>query len=142
MIASDPTRKVGRLAVEGIRERRYVHGFGFGGGKDGRVVILVEEKEGLWRDACVRENNNPMKLHFALVLMTRVATDCKKLSRNYGDETGAAPICMREFEPNSWEDTMKDEVDQSKYPHMPWYDFQCALWGPPCRDVARHFVQC
>ncbi|CAL9125366.1 unnamed protein product [Musa textilis] len=21
-------------------------------------------------------------------------------------------------------------------------DVHCALWGPPCRDVARHFVQC
>ncbi|KAK8946601.1 Phospholipase D p1 [Platanthera zijinensis] len=47
----------------------------------------------------------------------------------------------RESEPNSWEDTMKDEVDRSKYPRMPWHDVQCALWGPPCRDVARHFVQ-
>ncbi|KAK8961233.1 Phospholipase D p1 [Platanthera guangdongensis] len=36
---------------------------------------------------------------------------------------------------------MKDEVDRSKYPRMPWHDVQCALWGPPCRDVARHFVQ-
>ncbi|XP_048626476.1 phospholipase D zeta 1-like [Brassica napus] len=24
---------------------------------------------------------------------------------------------------------------------MPWHDVHCALWGPPCRDVARHFVQ-
>ncbi|KAL7252141.1 hypothetical protein ACSBR1_013899 [Camellia fascicularis] len=47
----------------------------------------------------------------------------------------------RESEPNSWEDTMKDELDRQKYPRMPWHDVHCALWGPPCRDVARHFVQ-
>lgn len=47
----------------------------------------------------------------------------------------------RESEPNSWEDTMKDELDREKYPRMPWHDIHCALWGPPCRDVARHFVQ-
>lgn len=47
----------------------------------------------------------------------------------------------RESEPNSWEDTMKDELDRQKVPRMPWHDVQCALWGPPCRDVARHFVQ-
>ncbi|XP_065863722.1 phospholipase D zeta 1 isoform X3 [Euphorbia lathyris] len=47
----------------------------------------------------------------------------------------------RESEPNSWEATMKDELDRQKYPRMPWHDVHCALWGPPCRDVARHFVQ-
>ncbi|KAJ7980310.1 Phospholipase [Quillaja saponaria] len=47
----------------------------------------------------------------------------------------------RESEPNSWEDTMKDELDRRKYPRMPWHDVHCALWGPPCRDIARHFVQ-
>ncbi|KAF9607468.1 hypothetical protein IFM89_036065 [Coptis chinensis] len=47
----------------------------------------------------------------------------------------------RESEPNSWEDTMKDELEREKYPRMPWHDVHCALWGPPCRDVARHFVQ-
>ncbi|XP_047334526.1 phospholipase D zeta 1-like [Impatiens glandulifera] len=47
----------------------------------------------------------------------------------------------RESEPNSWEDTMKDELDRKKYPRMPWHDVHCALWGPPCRDIARHFVQ-
>ncbi|KAG2721387.1 hypothetical protein I3843_02G066000 [Carya illinoinensis] len=47
----------------------------------------------------------------------------------------------RESEPNSWEDTMKDEVDRGKYPRMPWHDVHCALWGPSCRDIARHFVQ-
>ncbi|KAJ0802483.1 putative phospholipase D [Helianthus annuus] len=47
----------------------------------------------------------------------------------------------RESEPNSWEDTMKDELDRKIYPRMPWHDVHCALWGPPCRDVARHFVQ-
>ncbi|KAJ0015129.1 hypothetical protein Pint_19691 [Pistacia integerrima] len=47
----------------------------------------------------------------------------------------------RESEPNSWEDTMKDELDREQYPRMPWHDIHCALWGPPCRDVARHFVQ-
>ncbi|GMP76465.1 hypothetical protein CsSME_00033122 [Camellia sinensis var. sinensis] len=36
---------------------------------------------------------------------------------------------------------MKDELDRQKYPRMPWHDVHCALWGPPCRDVARHFVQ-
>ena len=48
---------------------------------------------------------------------------------------------IRESEPNSWEDTTKDELDRTKYPRMPWHDVQCALYGPPCRDVARHFVQ-
>lgn len=48
---------------------------------------------------------------------------------------------FRESEPNSWEDTMRDELDRGKYPRMPWHDIHCALWGPPCRDVARHFVQ-
>ncbi|XP_023917910.2 phospholipase D zeta 2 isoform X1 [Quercus suber] len=47
----------------------------------------------------------------------------------------------RESEPNSWEDTMRDELDRKKYPRMPWHDVHCALWGPPGRDVARHFVQ-
>jgi hypothetical protein len=36
---------------------------------------------------------------------------------------------------------MRDELDRRKYPRMPWHDVHCALWGPPCRDVARHFVQ-
>ncbi|XP_047960602.1 phospholipase D zeta 1-like [Salvia hispanica] len=47
----------------------------------------------------------------------------------------------RESEPNSWEDTLKDELDREKYPRMPWHDVHCAVWGPPCRDIARHFVQ-
>ncbi|KAK4782951.1 hypothetical protein SAY86_007325 [Trapa natans] len=47
----------------------------------------------------------------------------------------------RESEPNSWEDAMKDELDRERYPRMPWHDVHCALWGPPCRDIARHFVQ-
>ncbi|GAU29391.1 hypothetical protein TSUD_31980 [Trifolium subterraneum] len=47
----------------------------------------------------------------------------------------------RESEPNSWEDTMSDELDRHKYPRMPWHDVHCALWGPACRDIARHFVQ-
>ncbi|XP_009146061.1 phospholipase D zeta 1 isoform X2 [Brassica rapa] len=47
----------------------------------------------------------------------------------------------RESEPNTWEDALKDELDRRKYPRMPWHDVHCALWGPPCRDVARHFVQ-
>ncbi|CAN1193879.1 Phospholipase D zeta 1 [Linum perenne] len=46
-----------------------------------------------------------------------------------------------ESESNSWEDKMKDELDRTKYPLMPWHDVHCALWGPPCRDIARHFVQ-
>lgn len=48
---------------------------------------------------------------------------------------------VRESEPNSWEDVMKDELQRERYPRMPWHDVHCALWGPPCRDVARHFVQ-
>ncbi|XP_027363976.1 phospholipase D zeta 1-like isoform X2 [Abrus precatorius] len=47
----------------------------------------------------------------------------------------------RESEPNSWEETMRDELDREKCPRMPWHDVHCALWGPPCRDIARHFVQ-
>ncbi|KAK6121067.1 hypothetical protein DH2020_045196 [Rehmannia glutinosa] len=47
----------------------------------------------------------------------------------------------RESEPNSWEDALKDELDREKYPRMPWHDVHCAVWGPPCRDIARHFVQ-
>lgn len=47
----------------------------------------------------------------------------------------------RESEPSSWEDTMRDELERQKYPRMPWHDVHCALWGPPCYDVARHFVQ-
>ncbi|KAK7356116.1 hypothetical protein VNO80_15382 [Phaseolus coccineus] len=47
----------------------------------------------------------------------------------------------RESEPNSWEDTMRDELNRKKYPRMPWHDVHCALWGPPCRDIARHFIQ-
>ncbi|XP_024516571.1 phospholipase D zeta 1 [Selaginella moellendorffii] len=47
----------------------------------------------------------------------------------------------RESEPNSWEDATKDEINRQKTPRMPWHDIQCAIWGPACRDVARHFVQ-
>ncbi|KAH6558875.1 hypothetical protein KP509_1Z041100, partial [Ceratopteris richardii] len=47
----------------------------------------------------------------------------------------------RELEPNSWEDAMKDELNRRLYPRMPWHDVHCAIWGPACRDVARHFVQ-
>ncbi|VYS57619.1 unnamed protein product [Arabidopsis thaliana] len=47
----------------------------------------------------------------------------------------------RESEPNTWEDALKDELERKKHPRMPWHDVHCALWGPPCRDVARHFVQ-
>jgi phospholipase D1/2 len=47
----------------------------------------------------------------------------------------------RESEPNSWEDVMRDELDRNKFPRMPWHDVHCAIWGPSCRDVARHFVQ-
>ncbi|KAL9259459.1 Phospholipase D zeta 1-like protein [Drosera capensis] len=50
-------------------------------------------------------------------------------------------VYLWESEPNSWEETMKDELDRTKYPRMPWHDVHCALWGPPCWDVARHFVQ-
>ncbi|CAN6726526.1 unnamed protein product [Malus baccata var. baccata] len=41
----------------------------------------------------------------------------------------------------SWLFFSWDELDRGKYPRMPWHDVHCALWGPPCRDVARHFVQ-
>lgn len=47
----------------------------------------------------------------------------------------------RESEPNSWEDVMKDELERGKYPRMPWHDVHCALCGPSCQDIARHFVQ-
>ncbi|CAI0404922.1 unnamed protein product [Linum tenue] len=47
----------------------------------------------------------------------------------------------REIEPNCWEDMMKDVLDRSRYPRMPWHDVHCAMWGPPCRDIARHFIQ-
>ncbi|KAJ7527416.1 hypothetical protein O6H91_16G053700 [Diphasiastrum complanatum] len=47
----------------------------------------------------------------------------------------------RESEPGSWEDAMKDELDRQRLPRMPWHDAHIALWGPACRDVARHFVQ-
>lgn len=50
-------------------------------------------------------------------------------------------VLNRESEPNSWEDAITDELDRGQYPRMPWHDVHCALWGPPCRDVARHFVQ-
>ncbi|KAF3773913.1 Phospholipase D zeta 1 [Nymphaea thermarum] len=36
----------------------------------------------------------------------------------------------RESEPNSWEDTTKDELDHEKYAQIPWHDIHCALWGP------------
>lgn len=36
---------------------------------------------------------------------------------------------------------MTDELDRKKYPRMPWHDIHCAIWGPPCCDIARHFVQ-
>ncbi|KAL3632230.1 Phospholipase D zeta 1 [Castilleja foliolosa] len=47
----------------------------------------------------------------------------------------------RESEPNSWEDTLKDELNRKKYPRMPWHDVHCTIWGPSCRDIARHFIQ-
>ncbi|KAK7277974.1 hypothetical protein RJT34_22995 [Clitoria ternatea] len=47
----------------------------------------------------------------------------------------------RESEPSLSEEHMKDELDRKKYPRMPWHDIHCALWGPPCYDIARHFVQ-
>lgn len=50
-------------------------------------------------------------------------------------------LLYRESEPNSWEDSMREELDRGKYPRMAWHDVHCALWGPPCRDIARHFVQ-
>ncbi|RZC50965.1 hypothetical protein C5167_019392 [Papaver somniferum] len=38
----------------------------------------------------------------------------------------------RESQPNSWEDTMTDELDRGTCPRIPWHDVHCALWGPPC----------
>ncbi|KAE8660164.1 Phospholipase D p1 [Hibiscus syriacus] len=55
------------------------------------------------------------------LLLLKVSTTCK------------------ESEPNSWEDMVKDELDREKYPRMPWHDVHCALWGPPCRDIATSF---
>nr|GEY01900.1 phospholipase D zeta 1 [Tanacetum cinerariifolium] len=58
---------------------------------------------------------------------------------------GGLDLCFgrhdSESEPNSWEDTLKDELNREKYPRLPWHDVHCALWGTPCRDIARHFVQ-
>ncbi|XVF78354.1 hypothetical protein PTKIN_Ptkin14bG0124900 [Pterospermum kingtungense] len=50
-------------------------------------------------------------------------------------------IIVPESEPNSSEESMKDELERGKYPCMPWHDVHCALWGTPCCDVARLFVQ-
>lgn len=78
-------------------------------------------------------------------LRTNVKIDhlCSPALRNYFclNTSCSCNTTFRESEPNSWEDTMKDELDRNKYPRMPWHDVHCALWGPPCRDVARHFVQ-
>ena len=36
---------------------------------------------------------------------------------------------------------MKDYVDRSKDPRMPWHDVACSVSGPPALDVATHFIQ-
>ena len=36
---------------------------------------------------------------------------------------------------------MKDDVDRSKDPRLPWHDVACSVSGPPALDVATHFIQ-
>ncbi|KAK4012263.1 phospholipase D1 isoform X1 [Daphnia magna] len=36
---------------------------------------------------------------------------------------------------------LKDSVDRTTTPRMPWHDIGCAVVGEAARDVARHFVQ-
>jgi len=36
---------------------------------------------------------------------------------------------------------MKDYVDRSKDPRMPWHDVACSVSGSPALDVATHFIQ-
>lgn len=39
------------------------------------------------------------------------------------------------------DEPMKDDVDRSKNPRMPWHDVACSVSGPPALDVATHFIQ-
>lgn len=36
---------------------------------------------------------------------------------------------------------MRDDVDRSKDPRLPWHDVACSVSGPPALDVATHFIQ-
>lgn len=39
------------------------------------------------------------------------------------------------------DEPMKDYVDRSKDPRMPWHDVACSVTGHPALDVAKHFIQ-
>jgi len=39
------------------------------------------------------------------------------------------------------DEPMKDYVDRSKDPRMPWHDVACSVSGLPALDVAKHFIQ-
>lgn len=39
------------------------------------------------------------------------------------------------------DEPMKDYVDRSKDPRMPWHDVACSVSGLPTLDVAKHFIQ-
>ena len=39
------------------------------------------------------------------------------------------------------DEPMKDDVDRSKDPRLPWHDVACSVSGPPTLDVATHFIQ-
>ena len=39
------------------------------------------------------------------------------------------------------DEPMKDYVDRSKDPRMPWHDVACSVTGLPALDVAKHFIQ-
>ena len=39
------------------------------------------------------------------------------------------------------DEPMKDDVDRSRDPRMPWHDVACSVSGPPALDVATHFIQ-
>ncbi|KAI3992768.1 hypothetical protein MKX01_021729 [Papaver californicum] len=47
----------------------------------------------------------------------------------YHDHISTGVYLWYESEPNSWVDTMRDELDRCKYPRMPWHDVHCALWA-------------
>ena len=42
---------------------------------------------------------------------------------------------------NKVRDYLKENVDRTKKPRMPWHDVHCRLIGPVVYDIARHFVQ-
>ena len=39
------------------------------------------------------------------------------------------------------DEPMKDYVDRSTHPRMPWHDVACSVSGLPALDVAKHFIQ-